>query len=168
MSIDAMKQALEALNFHNLGRENVPKKSAEAITALRLAIEQAEKPDNNDGPINDGWQLSVSDGHSGRGVYAYMVEYPEEGAVFLMPIEQAEKQEPVAFFDPVARRLRQNPAFQVGVSVATWHGEIPLYTAPPQRQPLTEEEIDDIWRTHLSRDSRVRAIERAHGIGGEA
>jgi hypothetical protein len=39
-------------------------------------------------------------------------------------------QEPVAFFDPVARRLRQNPVFQVGVSVATWHGEIPLYTHP--------------------------------------
>jgi hypothetical protein len=42
---------------------------------------------------------------------------------------------------------------------------IPLYDHPPQqRKPLTDEEIDEIWQTHLHRDSRVRAIEAAHGI----
>ncbi len=56
MSIDAMKQALEALHFHNLGRENVPKKSAEAITALRLAIEQAEKQEHAERLSLKGWQ----------------------------------------------------------------------------------------------------------------
>ena len=46
---------------------------------------------------------------------------------------------------------------------------IPVYTAPPQRKPLTEEEIDKIFN-HLcntvgaSWKTMARAIERAHGI----
>ena len=39
--------------------------------------------------------------------------------------------------------------------------------APRVQVPLTYEQIDEIWRTHLHRDSRVRAIEAAHGIGGK-
>ena len=44
----------------------------------------------------------------------------------------------------------------------------PLYTAPPQRNPLTEEEIAALSEQHIfaSRLTKfVRAIERAHGIG---
>ncbi|CAB5222003.1 hypothetical protein UFOVP242_217 [uncultured Caudovirales phage] len=47
----------------------------------------------------------------------------------------------------------------------------PLYTTPPQRKPLTDEEIDRIWVTHIfiqATDRRqqafARAIEAAHGI----
>ena len=44
-----------------------------------------------------------------------------------------------------------------------------MYTAPPQRQPLTDEEIDVLSRTMVRGDRSVnwlcRAIERAHGIG---
>ncbi|HSG20817.1 MAG TPA: hypothetical protein VLA31_08620 [Burkholderiaceae bacterium] len=47
----------------------------------------------------------------------------------------------------------------------------PLYTAPPQRKPLTDEEIDALAidkdglpNSHLE---FARAIERAHGIGGK-
>ena len=49
----------------------------------------------------------------------------------------------------------------------------PLYTAPPQRQPLTDEEIEDIWNRfcdelgEASTNDAIdiaRAIERAHGI----
>ena len=51
----------------------------------------------------------------------------------------------------------------------------PLYTAPPQRQPLTEEEIQAAWdsvdmRHPRGNETRIafgRAIERAHGIGGQ-
>ena len=45
----------------------------------------------------------------------------------------------------------------------------PLYTAPPQRPPLTEEDIDKIFK-HLcntvgaSCKTMARAVERAHGI----
>jgi len=44
-----------------------------------------------------------------------------------------------------------------------------LYTSPPQRKPLTEEEIDKIFK-HLcntvgaSYKTMTRAVERAHGI----
>jgi hypothetical protein len=45
----------------------------------------------------------------------------------------------------------------------------PLYTHPPQRKPLTEEEIVQISiDTPVNLHAFARAIERAHGIGGEA
>lgn len=43
-----------------------------------------------------------------------------------------------------------------------------LYTTPPQRKPLTEEEIDNIWdseKAFADIYAIARAIERAHGIG---
>ena len=47
----------------------------------------------------------------------------------------------------------------------------PLYTHPPQRKPLTDEEIVDIWAdVSIDYDDQIniiemaRAIERAHGI----
>ena len=45
-----------------------------------------------------------------------------------------------------------------------------LYTAPPQRKPLTEEEIYEMYNEPRSDAEMVafaRAIERAHGIGGQ-
>ena len=52
------------------------------------------------------------------------------------------------------------------------HRALPLYTAPPQREPLTDKEIHDCFQQR-SRDKTkerrliTRAIERAHGIGGK-
>ena len=50
-----------------------------------------------------------------------------------------------------------------------------LYTAPPQRKPLTDEEISDLWckvsnTDFVTADTHVfaRAIEAAHGIKGDA
>ena len=50
----------------------------------------------------------------------------------------------------------------------TW---TPLYTTPPQRKPLTDEEIEDIWADcPVDWDDKInvltlaRAIEAAHGI----
>jgi hypothetical protein len=44
-----------------------------------------------------------------------------------------------------------------------------LYTAPPQRKPLTDEQIKIIWRDIDDSDGMLmrfaRAIEAAHGIG---
>ncbi len=81
-----------------------------------------------------------------------------------LAIEQAEKQEPVAWankddLEKFDMRVRTN---------RDHYHTVPLYTVPPQRQPLTEEEIDEIWRTYLSRDERTRAIERKHGITGDS
>jgi len=75
--------------------------------------------------------------------------------------------------EPVAYRF-QSPATEewlLGLEPpvgSRWEVE-PLYTAPPQRKPLTEEEIDELSRTRVKGDRSVnwlcRAIERAHGIG---
>jgi hypothetical protein len=45
-----------------------------------------------------------------------------------------------------------------------------LYTAPPQRKPLTDEEIRSMWGMSEYREYAIdfaREIERAHGIGDE-
>jgi hypothetical protein len=48
--------------------------------------------------------------------------------------------------------------------------KIPLYTHPPRREPLTDEEMKRVCAEAFSYDpyAIARAIERAHGIGGEA
>ena len=51
--------------------------------------------------------------------------------------------------------------------------DVPLYAAPPQRKPLTDEEIETYrymidWTAHWSYINFARAIEAAHGIKGEA
>ena len=50
------------------------------------------------------------------------------------------------------------------------HRALPLYTTPPQRKPLTNEELDalaiDEDGLPNSHFEFARAIERAHGIGG--
>jgi hypothetical protein len=44
----------------------------------------------------------------------------------------------------------------------------PLYTHPPRREPLSDEELDRLWREPMSADWEhrefARAIEAAHGI----
>jgi hypothetical protein len=46
----------------------------------------------------------------------------------------------------------------------------PLYTTPPKREPLTDEQILEVARNHYNPHQRAeisfaRAIEQAHGIG---
>jgi hypothetical protein len=54
-----------------------------------------------------------------------------------------------------------------------WIGNvIPLYTSPPQRKPLNEDEMLEVLKTFyfdgtVTFGTIVRAIEKAHGIGGE-
>ena len=54
---------------------------------------------------------------------------------------------------------------------ATWEA-VPLYLDPPKRKPLTEEDAKAMWPAVTLVATQdimkfVRAIERAHGIGGE-
>lgn len=45
---------------------------------------------------------------------------------------------------------------------------IPLYITPPQRKPLTEDELADLWyKQSLDWLEFARAIEAAHGIKGD-
>ena len=77
--------------------------------------------------------------------------------------EQPAQQEPVA--------IALNTGTKQGVK---WlknveHGES-LYTTPPQRKPLTDEQIETIWRRVQANDFHdcvqpfARTIEAAHGI----
>jgi hypothetical protein len=78
------------------------------------------------------------------------------------------EQEPVAWKDTTYGNLHHQ----------NFGGCIPLYTHPPQRKPLTDEEIELLAVKHappidpaFAKDDDfiefARAIERAHGIGGE-
>jgi hypothetical protein len=93
------------------------------------------------------------------------------------------KDEPAAWMYPDdLKRFETSEAYAEAYSiemVSPTQGEtVPLYTTPPQRKPLTDEEIQDALEveflgSNLKRnwqdDLRVaRAIEAAHGIKGEA
>ena len=158
MSIDAMKQALEALE--NGSPDQYPEGAGvfyNAITALRLAIEQAERQE----PVVM-WEPQIATIHKDGVLIGQRIKRTHDG-----PWEdcaappQQEKQEPVAWIYN-CQLYWENPSDDAK----------PLYTAPPQRQPLTEEEIADIAfgfsALEILHDDYAfaRAIERAHGIGG--
>jgi hypothetical protein len=92
-----------------------------------------------------------------------------------LAIEQAEKQEPVAWMvytqDGQSAYVTDIPNIQKNQRA------LPLYTTPPQRQPLTDEEIREIAKGYAlglafpydgptTPEMFARAIERKHGIGG--
>ena len=78
---------------------------------------------------------------------------------------------------PVAWRWPTHNGYAYSETHSAGEGGQPLYTAPPQRTPLTEDELveayccvnDKEWAIGGMTDARIfaRAIERAHGIGGE-
>ena len=88
------------------------------------------------------------------------------------------KQEPVAFINVEQRKLEWAKYMTWGTPTVVNLPKIPLYTTPPQRKPLTDEEIRYALESEFlgsdekrnwQDDLRVsRAIEAAHGIKGEA
>lgn len=93
----------------------------------------------------------------------------EECHAVIMSIKEAlaqPEQEPVAWMskeaDIVYTSIQVDGCFQ--------HDHIPLYTTPPQRKPLTDEEMKKIWYDMksimgwYSFQEIARAIEAAHGI----
>jgi len=132
MSIDAMKQALEALeDVPYMSNKDDYERFEKAQAALRLAIEQAEKQE----PVAWFW-FDERDG----GEWIHIAD----------------------------SQINANKFGNAKV--------IPLYTAPPQRQPLTEEELRQCFLATNTAEPLAegwpglerfaRAIERAHGIGG--
>jgi len=87
------------------------------------------------------------------------------------PKEIQPEQEPVAWHyiydDGITVRERVTEYMPLGKHYAV----TPLYTAPPKREPLSDEEIADLWgdkyagKTFMVRNF-ARAIEKAHGITG--
>jgi len=93
MSIEAMKQALEALEYIENNYMSLPKVGIEAITSLRQAIEQAERQETNQVTLT---QTNVGIGE--RGMEAYEAA-KKRGWVGLSDerLMEMPKQEPVAF-----------------------------------------------------------------------
>jgi hypothetical protein len=91
-------------------------------------------------------------------------------------LEQAEQAQPVAWFRYETVYEYRN---QLARCTKDCIGAFPVYTSPPPRQPLTDEQIERLeamcidpidskgWG-FLNRKSFARAIEAAHGIKGEA
>ena len=85
--------------------------------------------------------------------------------------------------EPVASMEVKTSKAQISYSYSPEHGGFALpdgtyklYTSPPQRQPLTDKEIDEIVDAHTTDDGQgydiwcdgrgvARAIEAKHGIG---
>jgi hypothetical protein len=79
------------------------------------------------------------------------------------------EQEPVAFVKGCNRgqwEIFPAKAYQI------FEREQPLYTTPPQRKPLTDEEVEKIIKANMSLQMNLAGIrqdfEAAHGIKGEA
>jgi hypothetical protein len=134
MSIDAMKQALEALEYIENNYMSLPAPAIKAIAALRLAIEQAERQQ----PVLVNIELS-------RRMAAVKVSN---------------------FYGSIIRDAEKE--------IERLHGLVLQHTAPPQRQPLTDETMLEILvgidaetkRLPPGMKAFARAIEHAHGIGG--
>ena len=132
MSIDAMKQALEALEM----------------------LAKWEHPASN---------ITTK---SGR-IYPHHVA-KNSAATLRLAIEQAERQEPVAWVCEGSSSDEKHAIDYQQEDVDAIPIGTMLYTAPPQRQPLTDEEIKAVIRAgeYDSMEEFARAIERKHGIGG--
>jgi hypothetical protein len=178
MSIEAMKQALDALEIGyesvkheadqwrffdcrqlNLNRlellstaiETDVKKITDAITTLRAAIQQAEETH---------WKLSCGCPSQYGGIPAEWATTDREGSLAIAYGVICEKhwheydaQHPKVWQGPVAWMYTNARGRTVIVKTNTspFEDAIPLYTAPPQRewQGLTEEEIIIMSRYNL-------------------
>jgi hypothetical protein len=74
------------------------------------------------------------------------------------------EQEPVAYFQPHKGFYWAKPTSISAPTIADVE-PLPLYTTPPQRKPLTDDELSDIWfKQSTDWMEFARAIEAAHGI----
>jgi hypothetical protein len=87
-------------------------------------------------------------------------------SLYIEDAQPEPEQEPVAWIYEYTNPRREKA---VGFYPSQVNGVIctPLYTTPPERKPLTDEEMDKIWFNSKSFESIVRAVEKAHGIGVE-
>lgn len=157
--IEAMKLALKTLEqwddpFYKRGR---------AIAVLQEAL--AEQPaQQQDGPINEGWQITVANGHSGYGVYAHMEDYPEEGAVLVQAIEQPAQQEPVAFYrcNGCGHAYEQVHPTSCDCMEGSSFEQVNYYTSLPASKPwvgLTEDEFDYLRDNNFGISPLISAVE---------
>ena len=192
---EALKMALEALEKSHIC-PLLPDDCSEAITAIKEALMS-----DTDGaqPESCEYCKGTGDVHSFDGEWRGVcvckagkaLEQPEQEQLMSdqinygmsvtqggkridpMSIYKEPEQEPVAWMYEVNKAHTCLDLFEPpddAYDEGTLH---PLYTSPPQRKPLTDEEVEKMdewlfdqpfWRVLML----VRAIEAAHGIKGEA
>ena len=176
MSIEVMKQALDAL--YDIDATGVPVGHIDlVIDTLRLAIEQAEKqePHYLHCICGAGWEISADGGEELVDAPPQRQSSSEELRVML---DAANETDPsrweIGFRNIVAALHGPRHPFEIADIVA----EVKRRIAPPQRQPLTKEEIwreyQGLWPFHPAEEPKLAAdivtltsaIERKHGIGG--
>jgi hypothetical protein len=87
----------------------------------------------------------------------------------ISPEIKGDKAEPVAYLwqHSETGRTRIIEKDQVWTASNQWKRVGPLYLHPPQRKPLTDEEIEYLAPASFTWREFARAIEKVHGIGGE-
>lgn len=141
MTIEAMKQALEALETCMYPQQ----KQIQAITSLRQAIEQAEKQE----PVGVVG-MDVSRPHMRSLDGQYFGQKPDTKTVMLFKDlevgtklyttpqpQQAEKQEPVAYINVEQRKLEWAKYMKWETPTVVNLPKIPLYTTPQPQEKNT-------------------------------
>ena len=168
-----MKLALEALGLYarTLAPTETQKKGVEAITALQEAL--AEQPAQQE-PGRNHWE----DGDVFERIAA-IKEQPaqphQEPVEFVSLLREAEE---IVQGKPTWNRfIAATPlANDIAVWMTVFAQDVARRYAPQpaQRKPLTDEEIETVWRSVQANDFHdcvkpfARAIEAAHGIKGDA
>lgn len=159
---EAAQQALAAMEnidreFRRYGRQHWPEavKATAAITALKTALAEPT-------PLEDVVTHGSAWSKDGKRI--------DPMSVYAEPV-----QEPVAYIHRQGNHFEVSERHLDEDEKARGWTEEPLYAAPPQRKPLTDEEIEGINRDlsllHMQAKRGsvavvfARAIERAHGIG---
>jgi hypothetical protein len=167
----AAQQALEALEWasdlNQVAAEHKPMHTA--ITALRAALAQQAEP------VQElPWLRAIDEAmiihHVGvadpaddyetakRKLNNLLCHAQDIGAHFA---KQAEPVEPVAYIHRQGNYWDTSERHLTDDEKARGWTEEPLYTAPPQRKPLTEEEISAIdWKAGETLHDFARAVER--------
>ena len=168
MTREVLQQALQYVESNSFGGSD----TLELIVALKAALAQPEQERDIANLI--AGTLCVSRGTA----YEMMREALEEAQPELPTIEQSliVEGEPVAWstdieFDDDTEIILPEEKGRLGTAGMT----IPLYTSPPKRQPLTDEQIEAVYENASGQELRpqdyrivlqfARAIEAAHGIG---
>ena len=149
---EALKLALEALQW-NWGGEPLPTLELQAINAIKEVLAQPEQ-ESDDLTADDLTAAYLSGLYDGKNKYAP---------------QRKQGQEPVEWDGKCVLGHCGSPAGCEDSDCCRAD-----FTTPPQRKPLTDEQISNIGKesravegSHILPVTFARAIEAAHGIKGE-
>ena len=159
---EALKLALEAL-LESKPFLNDLDSRINHITAITSVKEALAQPEQKYTTTRNAW--------TGKATYKCNIcgrddFRSEHAAAFHECGEKAQpEQEPVAWKHPITNDVFSTYRFaKQGCGVG--QEPVPLYTTPPQRKPLTDEQCKTLWAFEWKgeRVQFIRAIEAAHGI----